>query len=692
MSLLLPCSMREYKGTKWYKRLLTAEYRIMMDDGSRHEVIHDYTLSHIDEEDARRERYMEGIRSFFNQSDRSWDKESPFSLLQKLRTLRSSLFSSDELDYSCFESPYSPVDARFMAGQKDELLSRINHAGSVVLIADTERPGSVSSCIASIRSHLDPHLPIRMALGPALTSWPELEDDVETLRLPAFGKVEKKDFSELYGDGSTLIVCADLRYAFAAIVSGVPILTLLSSEDWFASILNGENRDSDDRIAFPATSRYGDILTGVTAVGRGYRYTLWDVPVTASLLSGVNPDPGKKPEWPSWLERLAGSGSITLRSSFYRQKGKGGWIEREHAEPDGLHAASLILDPEKVKVEPLFFNAMSSPDAVPCDSPSLFCSFNYYMTDNLKEWYGAEDSRPLPWRRFLLDYLYIPGKDTVFESLPLYDKTLLGCTHQGRLIAGSFTYTAISLLDSDGGCVRRFTSGDIDPPGDNDPGLYLPRSGPRLVGEGKYCASFIHDQLWDQRPGPVPIPPFGAVLVVPEPLPESSTWSWSVEWDNLPCRKDEIAWLAGGFNALVEEGENLSTDPETAERRLVLEGWMNPLSRSTQETQLEASEVQPRCCIGRTINGRNFLMVVSGRSVVSRGARFSDLSSLALHLLTQENETLDFLVNLDGGASAMLCARNGEDFNLLTYPSPSDNNPAGVVRKVPALLKIACIH
>ena len=315
------------------------------------------------------------------------------------------------------------------------------------------------------------------------------------------------------------------------------------------------------------------------------------------------------------------------------------------------------------------------------------------MTDNLLEWYGVDQMPPLEWRRFFLDYLYVSPGGEGFETLPLYPKTFLGATRQGRLIAGTFSWDSISLTDGEGECLLRFAREDINPSAaeGGGPGIYLPGGGPGVVGEGLFCTVFIHDSVWYRQEGAVSVPPFGVVVVTTEPLPRRDRYRWSVEWADLPCPKDELSWLAGGFNSLILNGENRCGTVEEAARRLQEEGWNNPLSRQTQETQLEASEVQPRCCIGWTKKQRVFLMVVSGRSRMSRGARFSDLANLAEQVTLSGEDKLDFLVNLDGGASAMVCAHRGEECRLLSYPSPSDNNPAGVPRKVPALLRLSFI-
>jgi hypothetical protein len=166
--------------------------------------------------------------------------------------------------------------------------------------------------------------------------------------------------------------------------------------------------------------------------------------------------------------------------------------------------------------------------------------------------------------------------------------------------------------------------------------------------------------------------------------------TWNVAWENLPFPKESIAWISGGLNALVKNGINVVETTEKAYHHLVSEGWYTKASILTQETQLTQHGVQPRTCIG---SFKNKIVVVSitGRDPCSRGATFTQEASLAQYLVTKKDPdaSLDFLVNLDGGASSVLgCTKDQKFYCLLTKPSPSITNPAGQPRCVPSLLSI----
>ncbi|MBU1081511.1 MAG: phosphodiester glycosidase family protein, partial [Spirochaetes bacterium] len=391
---------------------------------------------------------------------------------------------------------------------------------------------------------------------------------------------------------------------------------------------------------------------------------------------------------PAWA--ADGELGVDAEARFFGPAVGGGWERRPGPGEGAVHVSFASLEPSSVRIEPVFFDSMSPPPVT--GEKALYCSFNYYMTDNLLEWYSENDRRPIAWRRFPLDYVYVTGEAAGFESPPLYRKTLLGCTSSGRLVAGAYSFSSVTLRDGRGDVVGRFSGEALDPADPDAPGLFLPGKGPRRVGAGLHCTSFIHDEPWDSRPGPVEVPPFGVVVASASPLAGAGRFSWSVEWADLPCAKEELSWLMGGFNCLVEDGVDLCPTVTAAAERLEREGWTNPLSTQTQETQLEADIRQPRCCVGWTRGGQAIVMAVSGRSALSAGARFGDLSSLASLLAAERGDGLEFLVNVDGGASAMLCAVGDGERAMLSYPSPSDNNPAGVARKVPSLLRIAILE
>jgi len=685
MSLALPCAMRAYKGTKWYKRLICAEYAIALDSilgasgeapaalghGERHS-IHDASLLGIPEGDARLESYRRQIIAMFSAPDLAWDEESPFGLLHRLRTLKASLFSPEEI------APPRGGGDRPRLGLRPEELRRLGtlaaHTGGLILIPDGDRPELASGLLESLSERLG-RVP-RLALGPALGAWPKEVARRASHALAPWWSLEAEDIQKLASEA--VVACADLRYAYGFLACGSPVITLLDDGEWYGAVLNAGNRVSDDRLAQPSESAYRTLLRAAPTAPLEYRLRFWETAIPERERSGLYPLGGSLPSAPSQLPATVG---------FYRKDSS--WTRVEGPGPEVVHAACAIVKARDVCPE--FYDRMTDPATAPrgARERALYLSFNYYMTDNLLAWRKADGRSDPPWRRFMLDYLYAPRIAPGFESLPLYPKTLLGRSKSGRLFAGAYRPGTIRALGLDGRELLVFDSGRVDQADATRVGLYTPAGGRRLVGAGRWCTTLVHDHVWEARPGPVSQPSFGVVVVSDEPLGLGSTLRWDVEWIGLPCAKEELEWLVGGFNALVLGGEDLCPDDQGCARRLEAEGWTNPLSAETQETQLVSGVRQPRCCVGATKSGRIVALAASGRSSLSVGASFSELSSLAGFVTREAGDELDFLVNLDGGASAMLYAASPEHSALLSIPSPSDNNPAGVSRKVPALLKIS---
>ena len=70
---------------------------------------------------------------------------------------------------------------------------------------------------------------------------------------------------------------------------------------------------------------------------------------------------------------------------------------------------------------------------------------------------------------------------------------------------------------------------------------------------------------------------------------------------------------------------------------------------------------QPRTAIGRTADGKIVLMVVDGRTSVSKGVVLTDLARLMTGVGCVD------VLNLDGGGSSVFCA--GTDLQILNHPS-----------------------
>lgn len=670
----LPCPLSDYRGTKWHRRLVLGEFAVLMDGAPAREIVEDATLRRVEPSDLRMQAYRSFARELFSREGAAWDGLGPFDLLDEMREARSRLFGADEVDLSCLRSPYDPAEAAAEAAEEAAVRLRASSSREWLVVPDQDDPESSERLAAAARARFGPPSggaePVLIVGAPAST-------EAEALREAARGRA---------------VFCADLRFAFAFLRAAVPFAALLDGRDWYSALLLGENRDGDDGIAFPASSAYGGILEPAPAARRGFRWR--DFPAAErprTFYSGAAAPLPRDASLPPGFSGLEADGSIKLFSASCARRGDGTWGKLEKAEPGSVHVAAVVADGKAAQLDPLFLDAQASPASFR-GGPSVLAGFAYYLTDSLVRWYGERDPRPLPWRRPVIDYLYLP--DRGFESFPLYRKAVLGRTKAGRLFSFAGEPRAIVLRGAAGRAAMVFDGASLR--AETERGgraeLHLPRNGRRAVGEGRACATFFHDCVLDVRTGPVEVPPFGCVVVEDEAsfLPGEAC-RWDVAWDGLPVPKEEVAWMVGGFNALVRAGEDLCATDSDAAGELAREGWDEPLSRLTQETQLESGVRQPRCCVGATAGGRIVLLVASGRHPESAGATFADLPALARLALEEAapGDRLDFLTNLDGGASASLYAFDGEGGRALGVPSPSDCNASGIPRKVPALLRLA---
>jgi exopolysaccharide biosynthesis protein len=108
----------------------------------------------------------------------------------------------------------------------------------------------------------------------------------------------------------------------------------------------------------------------------------------------------------------------------------------------------------------------------------------------------------------------------------------------------------------------------------------------------------------------------------------------------------------------------------------------------TQETQLQDNQRHPRLLLGTTRQGKNLIAAISGRTRISCGATHTESVLYCQQLVPPHDELLN-LINLDGGASVFLEAREPGKSIILNFPAPSDLNPAGVLRPNSAVLTIA---
>ena len=668
MSQHLPCSFADYQNTRWHRRLVSGEFVLQFDQYPDREVI-------VDHLSDQQESWKERIRMICTQDDESWNKLSPGELVEILRKERQQFISTSKLHWHTSSFCFKNEDTNHVISESTTIASNYRMFifpdiydacpldTQVAILSHSQK-----DCIVCIPEdhknlkHMIPGYKVKLLANPSMLT-------VEELR-------------EMGNSGS--IICADVWYALAFLNAGVSVLSYLDKREWFASVVLKENTYEECVPALPENTRYGNLLT-VVKNNRPMRSFQM---LSDSAYSGIYADLEEPCMLPNWVQQAREKKVLDLEMGFY-EKQQGTWVRVEHPNKNTIHTAFSSFAKEKISLKPYLFSGKHSPLSLSFPEGGFFTSFNYYFTDNLKSWYAKVDKRPLPWNDFLLDYLAFPLEDSLYESVPLYNKALLGYGKDGSFFTCTGEWTHITLtLDETESFVFSKEADNAKTPQHNPNKIYFP-SEREPVGEGMWCLTFIHDYLWDACEGPVRVPPFGVVVTTRQRIERVEKAAWSVNWKDLPLQKSEVAWLVGGFNLLIKDGKNLVASDDDTYAQLQKEGWFTPSSIQTQETMLDVLGVQPRSVIGYG-NGKIMVLSVSGRNCKSEGITFSDAASLSAQVFRRITKSpLDFLVNLDGGASSVLgCKKDGEASCLLTKPSPSITNPAGCPRCVPSLLTI----
>jgi hypothetical protein len=138
-----------------------------------------------------------------------------------------------------------------------------------------------------------------------------------------------------------------------------------------------------------------------------------------------------------------------------------------------------------------------------------------------------------------------------------------------------------------------------------------------------------------------------------------------------------IQWAYGGGLTLIRNGSGLC-DNDHMQEWFETEGWTSPLSRQTQESNLHSLVKHPRTAIGCCRNGDLLVLVFSGRTRRSTGADYQEMIEITRQLYPD----VDYLMNADGGGSAMLGLVHEGELLELSYPSTSTYSCAGQVRPV----------
>ncbi|MCI8402768.1 MAG: phosphodiester glycosidase family protein [Lachnospiraceae bacterium] len=372
------------------------------------------------------------------------------------------------------------------------------------------------------------------------------------------------------------------------------------------------------------------------------------------------------------------------------------------------------------------------------DSLLILSNFLFFVTPKLA-WLYNDLRRDRPMEQLEignehLDYMLYKKDGLRVESFPLFHKACIAMKEDGsflffryRLGGGSLSVSGYTLSwraedvdvceEASGGArgvgyagrgpqpggfgcvsqapVRVYTPYYSRTDAGGDAGAYR-----ALVGAGRINLVIIQNRIVCIRDGEVVLPSIGAVVSLDRRTGEafrravgcaglgrgyysccglSLTICLDGPEEIPPQEWEQVTWAYGGGMSLILNGQNVL---EGGESCLEEEGWMSPLSRQTQETDIHKMTRHPRTALGITKNGDLFILVYSGRTKLSVGADYGEMCRIARKLFPDVVN----MMGADGGGSSMLGASIEGSFLELSCPATSAGSCAGMARPVHTVL------
>ena len=347
---------------------------------------------------------------------------------------------------------------------------------------------------------------------------------------------------------------------------------------------------------------------------------------------------------------------------------------------------------------------------VPSEKPVFLVNFLYFATQKLM---GIHDSNRYEKEKvekanFFIDGLYDATANRT--TFPLYNKAFVGESKEGLLTFGTQVLKSGTIKINefetswDEEAVKSETTRDFI--------IYTPHLSKqdignvgenfhqyhKQVGERRINLLVVNDRLICARKGSLNLSPFGVVLSFQDKFEEKLVKEIGLKkaengYYKLPehisislrmPENDSYRWKYNGANLLFKNGINLMADEATAREEFLCEGWYDPFSMQTQETQVQQWVRGPRAVIGVDKENNPFLGVVSGRTKVSVGARFDELTTI----LKDNIPAIKDAINLDGGASSCLGMIYKHEFFELSLPCCTAFTTTGMARPVNSLLLV----
>ena len=356
--------------------------------------------------------------------------------------------------------------------------------------------------------------------------------------------------------------------------------------------------------------------------------------------------------------------------------------------------------------------------AEPKEETAIVSNFLFFLTPKLGVLYNdLRADRPYEQADAAaghLDYMLCHQEGKRIETFPLFRKTCIAMKEDGQFLFFNYRLGGGSIRVN--GKTLRWEKEQVDRPDPHAPiTVFSPyyslsdedadrQTYRTLVGEGRINLVILQDKLCALRDGDVVLPSVGVAVSLErkegekliqelglKPLEDGyydvSGLSLTVKLDGPeqidPREWETVRWAYGGGLSLILDGVGLC-DGDHMDTWFQEDGWKSPLSRQTQESALHTLVKHPRTAIGITENGELVILVFSGRTWRSTGADYDQMCQIARQLCPD----IRWLMNVDGGGSAMLGMVRRGSFMELSCPSTSSGSLVGMVRPINTVLYI----